>query len=114
MHLPAALAPVVRLAYNLRWVWSHATDRLWETMDAVVWLQTRNPILVLQNTPRSRLDELVHDPGFVERVRRLDRREYRVQVYLGEIPPESVAVELCAESRGDGVASGTPCAASGR
>jgi len=30
-----------------------------------------------------------------------DRREYRVQVYLGEIPPESVTVELYAESRGD-------------
>ena len=30
-----------------------------------------------------------------------DRREYRVQVYLGEIPPESVTVELYAESRGN-------------
>ena len=75
MHLPAALAPVVRLAFNLRWVWSHATDRLWETLNAEVWLQTRNPILVLQNTPRSRFDELAHDPEFVERVRRLDRQE---------------------------------------
>ncbi len=74
-HLPAALAPVVRLAFNLRWVWSHAADRLWETLNAEVWLQTRNPILVLQNTPRSRLDELAHDAEFVERVRRLDRQE---------------------------------------
>jgi len=74
-HLPAALAPVVRLAFNLRWVWNHAADRVWETLNAEVWLRTRNPILVLQNTPRSRLDELAHDTEFIERLRRLDRQE---------------------------------------
>jgi starch phosphorylase len=74
-HLPAPLAPIARLAFNLRWVWHHGTDRLWEALNAEVWLQTRNPILVIQNTPRSRLDELAHDPEFAERVRRLDRQE---------------------------------------
>jgi starch phosphorylase len=74
-QLPAPLAPVVRLAFNLRWVWNHAADRLWEAFNAEVWLQTRNPILVLQNTPRSRFDELARDPEFVERVKRLDRQE---------------------------------------
>jgi len=73
--LPPVLAPIGRLALNLRWVWNHASDRVWETLNAEVWHQTRNPILVLQNTPRSRLDELAHDAGFVERVRRLDRSE---------------------------------------
>ena len=74
-RLPPALAPVVRLAFNLRWVWNHGADRLWEALNAEVWLQTRNPVLVLQNTPRSRWDELAHDAEFVERVRRLDRLE---------------------------------------
>jgi starch phosphorylase len=74
-HLPPALTPVARLALNLRWVWSHGADRVWETLNAEVWLQTRNPVLVVQNTPRSRLEELAHDPEFVERVRRLDRLE---------------------------------------
>jgi starch phosphorylase len=73
--LPPALAPIGRLALNLRWVWNHATDRVWEALNAEVWHQTRNPILVLQNTPRSRLDELAHDAEFVDRVRRLDRSE---------------------------------------
>jgi len=94
-HVPAALAPVVRLAFNLRWVWNHAADRVWEAFNAEVWLQTRNPILVLQNTPRSRFDELAHDTEFVERVRRLDRQEaeYRSrpgwfqQSYTIEPPP---------------------------
>ena len=94
-RVPAALAPVVGLAFNLRWVWNHAADRVWETCNAEVWLQTRNPILVLQNTPRSRFDELAHDTEFVERVRRLDRQEaeYRSrpgwfqQTYAIEPPP---------------------------
>ncbi len=74
-HLPPALTPVARLALNLRWVWNHGADRVWEALNAEVWLQTRNPVLVVQNTPRSRFEELAHDAEFVERVRRLDRLE---------------------------------------
>ena len=88
--LPPALAPIGRLALNLRWVWNHATDRLWEALNAEVWHQTRNPILVLQNTPRSRLDELARDAEFVERVRRLDRSEAE---YLSR--PELVPGQTC-------------------
>jgi starch phosphorylase len=85
----------VRLAYNLRWVWNHAADRVWEAFNAEVWLQTRNPILVLQNTPRSRFDELAHDTDFIERVRRLERQEAEYlsrpgwfqQTYTLEPPP---------------------------
>jgi starch phosphorylase len=74
-QLPPSLAPIARLAFNLRWVWNHAADRIWEALNAEVWHQTGNPILVLVNTPRSRLDELARDAEFVERVRRLDRSE---------------------------------------
>jgi starch phosphorylase len=71
--LPAPLQPIARLATNLRWVWNHATDRVWEALAPEVWRQTGNPILVLQNTPRSRLEELEQNAEFVERVRTLDR-----------------------------------------
>jgi len=74
-RLPPALAPVARLALNLRWAWNHSTDRIWEALNAEVWHQTRNPVLVLENTPRSRLEQLAHDAEFVERVRRLERHE---------------------------------------
>ena len=74
-QLPPTLAPIGRLAFNLRWAWNHATDRVWEALNAEVWNQTRNPILVLQNTPRSHFDELARDAEFVDRVRRLDRSE---------------------------------------
>ncbi len=71
--LPRELEPIHRLALNLRWAWNHATDRIWEALAADIWRRTRNPILVLQNTPRSRLTELAHDTAFVTRVRELDR-----------------------------------------
>ena len=51
--------------------------------NAEVWQQTRNPVLVIQNTPRSRLEELARDREFVERVRQLDRQRSRVPVAPG-------------------------------
>ena len=78
--LPAALQPIARLATNLRWVWNHATDRVWEVLAPDVWQQTANPVLVLQNTPRSRLEQLAQNAEFVERVRALDRS---LAEYLG-------------------------------
>lgn len=71
--LPRPLEPVARLALNLRWVWNHATDRIWEAMAADIWRQTHNPILVVQNTPRSRINELAHNEPFVAKLRGLDR-----------------------------------------
>jgi hypothetical protein len=35
-QMPPPLAPIVRLAFNLRWVWNHAADRLWEACNAEV------------------------------------------------------------------------------
>jgi starch phosphorylase len=94
-QLPPSLAPIARLAFNLRWVWNHGADRIWESLNAEVWHQTGNPILVLGNTPRSRLDELARDAEFVERVRRLDRSEAEYlsrpswfqEVFAAERPP---------------------------
>ncbi|NJD30656.1 MAG: glycosyltransferase family 1 protein [Gammaproteobacteria bacterium] len=70
--LPPPLHAIVRLATNLRWIWNHATDRVWEALSPDVWHQTRNPILVMQNTPRSRLEELARNREFIERLLQLD------------------------------------------
>jgi len=72
-NLPVPLLPIARLAINLRWVWNHATDRVWEALAPDVWQQTANPILVLQNTPRSHLEALGRNAEFVARVHALDR-----------------------------------------
>jgi starch phosphorylase len=73
--LPPALAGIAGLAINLRWVWNHATDRVWEAMAADVWRRTANPILVLLNTPRSRLEKLAQNAAFVAEVQRLDSEQ---------------------------------------
>jgi starch phosphorylase len=72
LNLPAALAPLARLAVNLRWTWNHATDALWERLAPEIWRQTGNPVLAIQNATRSRLEELAADPGFVSSVATLD------------------------------------------
>jgi starch phosphorylase len=70
--MPPPLQGIARLAMNLRWVWNHATDRVWEALAPEVWHQTGNPVLVIQNTARSRFDELARNREFVERVQQLD------------------------------------------
>ncbi len=71
-QITTPLQSIVRLAMNLRWVWNHATDQVWEALAPDVWHQTHNPVLVIQNTPRSRLEELGRSLEFVEKVNQLD------------------------------------------
>ncbi|HVN41734.1 MAG TPA: alpha-glucan family phosphorylase, partial [Steroidobacteraceae bacterium] len=101
-HLTAQLPPpiqaIARIALNLRWVWNHATDRVWEALEPDVWRQTANPLLVLQDTPRTRREELASHPEFVERVRSIDRslaeylsRPSWFQQHYGEAEPLHIA-----------------------
>lgn len=62
--LPRGLERLVDLALDLRWTWSHATDRLWEWLDAEAWEQTGNPLYILQSVPQTRLEEAAADPNF--------------------------------------------------
>jgi starch phosphorylase len=79
MELPEALRAIEALAFNLHWVWNHGTDFVWNTLDADTWSKTHNPIEVLCNTPRSRLEKLAFDGEFLWRLQYLVRQE---QVYL--------------------------------
>ena len=76
--LPDGLRPLLDLALDLHWTWNHAADALWRSLDAEVWEQTRNPVLVLQNAGRHRLAALPGDPAFCAELARLDaaRRGY--------------------------------------
>jgi starch phosphorylase len=64
-NLPAELAPLAELALDLRWSWSHASDTLWQRIAPDLWQRTRNPLLVLQNSPREHLKSLAADRDFV-------------------------------------------------
>jgi len=60
--LPEGLEGLAELALDLRWAWSHATDPLWEGIDAELWDLTRNPWLILQSVSAARLRSLAQDP----------------------------------------------------
>ncbi|WP_026535488.1 alpha-glucan family phosphorylase [Arthrobacter sp. H14] len=96
--LPDALAPLGRLAANLRWSWHGPTLRLFEELDAAVWEQSRqDPVSFLGMISRERLRELADDPAVVARVQRLgaelDSYLDEPQWYqsLGSSAPASIA-----------------------
>src|SRR5215204_6313559 len=68
-RLPEPLAPLDRLAANLRWSWHRPTRELFETIDASIWSETgHDPRLLLGRVSPERLVELAADPPFVARV----------------------------------------------
>jgi glycogen phosphorylase len=77
--LPPELEGLAELALDLRWTWSHATDRLWESLDPEAWERTGNPYYILQNVSQARLEEAAADPAFQEQLRNwvTQRRDYQ-------------------------------------
>lgn len=69
--LPEPLRPLVELALDLRWTWSHAADDLWRALDPETWESTRNAWFVLQNTRAGVLDKLASDGAFLGTLHRL-------------------------------------------
>ena len=65
-QMPAALAPLQRLASNLRWSWDDRSRRLFRWVDAERWEQVgRDPVRLLAAVPRTRFDELAADTAFM-------------------------------------------------
>lgn len=67
--LPPGLEGLADLALDLRWTWSHSTDRLWDVLDPEAWERTGNPYYILQNVSQARLEEAAADPAFKEQLR---------------------------------------------
>jgi glycogen phosphorylase len=66
MQMPDAIAELQQLAMNLRWSWHAPTRELFERIDAGHWSSTdHNPIRLLVEVGRVRLDELAADASFV-------------------------------------------------
>lgn len=76
-NLPSDLVPLVEqiaeLATDLRWTWSHAGDTVWKAMDPVLWEQSENPLIVLQNLSRERLEELNRNAQFKHHLNNLSK-----------------------------------------
>jgi starch phosphorylase len=64
------LKGLAEIALDLRWSWSHTSDRLWEQIDPDIWNLTRNPWLILQLVSSARLKTLARDNSFKQEVQK--------------------------------------------
>ena len=80
LDLSDRLAALGELTLDLRWTWSHEADALWRLLDGESWERTRNPWIMLKNTPQERLQAIAADPVFAAELQRV--RNAR-NAYLG-------------------------------
>lgn len=79
--LPPAVEPLVDLARDLRWTWSHAADGLWRMLDARAWERLENPWTLLQDVGNERLTAFA---GNAEAIAELARLTAARQAYLAD------------------------------
>jgi starch phosphorylase len=78
--LPPGLEGLADLALDLRWTWSHSTDRLWAALDPEAWERTGNPYFILQSVSQARLEEAARDAGFKQELQKwLQERQRYLQ-----------------------------------
>ena len=61
-------ACLTELALDLHWSWNHATDQVWRHLDPVLWDLTHHPWDVLQTTSREKVQEVLADPAFRQKI----------------------------------------------
>lgn len=80
--LPRRINRLGELAYNLWWTWQPNAMRLFSRMDNDLWERlAHNPIRLLQQVERSRINEVAQDNGYVMRY---DRVFSEMDTYLTE------------------------------
>ena len=62
---------LAELALNLRETWNHRADELWGRIDPDLWELTQNPWVVLQTASQGRLQAVLAEPAFREKVEEL-------------------------------------------
>ena len=73
--LPKGLEGLNELALDMRWTWSHYSDRLWERLDQDAWERTANPYFILQSVSQVRLEEAAQDENLKQELKGwLDQR----------------------------------------
>jgi starch phosphorylase len=59
---------LTELALDMRWSWNHATDEIWRQLDPVLWDLTHHPCDVLQAVSREKVDAVLADPKFRQKI----------------------------------------------
>ncbi len=72
-HLPERLQALQKLAYNLWWCWNHEAVALFRRVNADLFNAVEySPVKLLGATEQSRLEELLHDDGFLAHMDRVE------------------------------------------
>ena len=72
--LPESISALGALASNLRWSWHPPTQDVFESVDPALWASTgRDPVRMLGEVTKARLEELAADAGFCERLGAVER-----------------------------------------
>jgi starch phosphorylase len=59
---------LAELALDLRWSWNHGADQVWRQLDPALWELTHNPWGLLQTVSRERIERLLADSAFRQRI----------------------------------------------
>ncbi|MDE7387300.1 MAG: alpha-glucan family phosphorylase [Muribaculaceae bacterium] len=71
-ELPAKLKPLEEIAKNLWWVWNSEAKSLFRDLNPDLWRNTgENPVMVLQQLPFERLQEILADKDLMERLKKV-------------------------------------------
>ena len=59
---------LAELALDMRWSWNHATNQIWQQLNAVLWELTHNSWGFLQSVSRDQIGHLLGNPAFLKSV----------------------------------------------
>ncbi|MFK4336589.1 starch phosphorylase [Kocuria sp. MT07] len=80
--LPESIAPLGRLARNLRWSWHKPTEDLFAELSPHAWETVHgDPVKLLGSLTREEIQQISQDPDLVARIRALDAD---LETYLSE------------------------------
>jgi glycogen phosphorylase len=100
-RLPAALAPLARLAFNYRWSWLPGGPELFRSVDPERFeLCGQNPVRLLQEADMGALRAAAEDPALLDRARALESAvtaDLSRPPATGPIDPDRPVAFLCAE-----------------
>ena len=72
-HLPERLQPLQKLAYNMWWCWNYEATALYRRIDGDAFeALDHSPVKLLGVVSQSRLEELLHDDGFLAHMDRVE------------------------------------------
>ena len=73
--IPASIEALRKIAYNLRWAWTHDTVELFRRLDRDLWETTKhNPVAMLGTIDQEKLDQASRDDAFVAHLKRVSEK----------------------------------------